>query len=514
MKFIDFLERTYPTGFETEWYLRLISHYLQAVEDGQLRNLAISTPPQHGKSTTVSERFPAYFLGLNPRKHVILTSYSDDIAGRNSRNCRNIVDDDFWKSRYRYSIGKATETRWTLEVPGHDGRYSMISSGIGGSITGHTSDLVIVDDPIRNRQDSLSDTILEGTWGNYTSSIESRLSKDGRQIMIMTRWSQKDLMGRVLRRAEENDKASQWTLLQLAATNDNGADSYIYDTRTKERQFIPAYRELSKRFPRVTLDQRHADIGDTLWNALYMGRPTTGDDQLFPPEAWGTVDGLNVDDFSLIMTSWDCASKTNASNDFSANVVVGRTYDGRLRVLDVWKSKVGFDQLPAIVMARYMSLSKQFRSIPALVIEDASAGTQLIQYVQSRFPSVPLVIAKPIRSKIVRAEGVTPLTRGGLVDLPRNAEWRAAFIAELADFPLGINDDVVDAFVHCLKAFLSRGDFRPTEFQITPGQLPDAVNRKLIERYERIQAANPTLPEQALFEVVMNPHLLGDGREE
>ncbi len=141
-----------------------------------------------------------------------------------------------------------------------------------------------------------------------------------------------------------------------------------------------------------------------------------------------------------------------------------------------------FSQLPGIVLARYQSLAARYRTIPALVAEDASAGTQIIQLFQASHPTIPLVVAKPVKSKVIRAEAVTVLTRSGVVALPKNAEWRDQFVAECAAFPVGQHDDVVDALVHGLKAFISSGDFRPTEFALTPGSLQPPTEDQFIDR--------------------------------
>lgn len=203
---------------------------------------------------------------------------------------------------------------------------------------------------------------------------------------------------------------------------------------------------------------------------------------------------------ALVVTAWDCASKTGASNDFSANVVVGGTTEGRLVVLDAWKGKADFADLPAIILARYQALAVAYRTTPLLAVEDASAGTQVLQVFEAQAPQIPKIAVKPAgRSKAVRAEGVTPYTRGRLVDLPKAAPWREAFVSELANFPVGRHDDLVDAFVWAVKAFMSGSDFRkPGRFALRPGPSPDeraAEAAALAEALERDRTFSPDLDE-------------------
>jgi predicted phage terminase large subunit-like protein len=479
ISFNRFFVETSPATFELAWHHRLISKHLEKVERGEIRNLGIFTPPQHGKSTTVAERYPAYHLGRDPLSHVLLCSYSDDLAVRAAVNCRQIIQSEWWQEKFPYPVGKATESRMMLNVPGQDGRYSLVASGINSSITGHSARLAVIDDVLRGRMDSLSPKIREGIWQNFTGSVESRLPKDGSVVMITTRWHEDDLPGRILLRAKENPKASQWTVLVLPATNDSGEEAYVMETRTGERNLIPAYAALwPNRYPRAILDQRRADLGESLWHGLYQCRPSMGTDLLFPPEAWGTYDGVETDNLEMVVQSWDTASKTAASNDYTCCVTLGRTNDGRILILDVWKAKVDFAHLPGIVLARWQSCAQMYKTIPLMVIEDANSGTQLIQLFQASQQQVPLLVSKPAgRSKLVRAEGVTPLTRSGCVFLPRIAPWRDAYLSELAAFPLAAHDDTVDATVNGLKAFLSGGDFRPAQFLLPPGQAEHSYER-------------------------------------
>src|SRR5208282_6499937 len=174
MKFAQFFKEVSPTSFEQPWHIKLCISYLEKLMRKEIKNLAILTSPQHGKSSLV-ERFIPYYFGQLPLNHIVFTSYSDDLANRASNNAKMIVQSDWYQSRFPYPLSKSAESRWMLDLPGQDGRYSFVASGINSALTGHTAQLAILDDCLKSRQDALSPVIREGQWNNYTSSFESRL---------------------------------------------------------------------------------------------------------------------------------------------------------------------------------------------------------------------------------------------------------------------------------------------------------------------------------------------------
>jgi predicted phage terminase large subunit-like protein len=469
MNFESFYKATSPTTFEIGWHHKLIFNYLERFERRKIKNLMILTPPQHGKSTTVAERFPAYHFSRDPRSHVLVASYSDDLAVRASINCRQIVQSDWFQERFGYPVGKATESRWTLAVPEQDGRYSLVASGISGSITGHTAQIAIIDDVLRSRQDALSEQIRETIKMNYTGSVETRLPKDGGTLLITTRWHADDLAGFLLTRAKDNPKAAQWVVLTLPATNDSGTEAYILNTATGERTDLPAYDALwPSLFPRDLLDQRRADLGEGLWQALYMCRPSMGGNVLFPADKWRVFD--NVQPMRMVQ-AWDCAAKTGSGHDYSACVTVAQLGSGEYAVLDVWRHKVAFPELKQMVFRKWMEMYERWQVASEVVIEDANVGAQLLQEIEHINAMQPSMIypvaAKPGgKSKYVRAEAIASYQNRGLVGLPSNAPWRQMFINELQEFPLSQNDDMCDAYVYAQAAFVrGEGFFKAPELE-------------------------------------------------
>lgn len=466
MKLLDFITLVKP-NYVPDWYHEVLCEHLESNRD-----VLISTPPGAGKTELVSILLPTHALCHDPKKHVISLANSDSLARMASSNIlRNLACPEI-QERWPMQFDKQAETQFIIS--GNDGRPSVHAAGISGQVTGQRADLLIFDDLIKSQSEAYSEPMREKIWANFSSCAETRLLPNGRIVGIGTRWHLDDPIGRLLRRAQEDRRARQFIYISLAAWN-SSEESFVLDTRTGERTFFPKYKSLASKagqpysFSRKQLEGKRADLGPTRWSALYMQSPLTGEDQLFPPECWKSYDQINVDDIAFLVTAWDCASKTSAKHDYSANVIVGRLRSGAFVVLDVWKGRASFAELPEIVIQRYALLWQTYGHYPLLVVEDANAGTQLLQLIEDKCAVLPKLAVKPIHAKIIRAEGVTPFTRGGMVHLPKDAEWRTDFINELANFPVGQHDDLVDAFCHAMKAFVGKGDFRTPNLPILPG---------------------------------------------
>jgi len=435
----------------------------------------ISLPPGSGKTELVMIIFSAWIVAHDPLKaHVIALSNADMLAKLACTNAMRVLQRPEIADMFPMTFDKETETEFT--VSNSDGRPAMKSAGIMGGVTGsRCTPVLLFDDLVKNLEVAYSTEQLNKIWENFNAVAETRMLPGAKIVGIGTRFCLKDIHQRLIDRALANPKARQFTFVNLAAWN-NGQDSYIFTTRDGKYKYLPKYKALAKiqgqpySFTRAQFEGKRSDIGPTLWSALYMGNPIAGDAQLFPADCWGTYDGVNHDDLELVVTSWDTASKVKASNDFSANVVLAKTTDGRILILDVFKTKVTFNDLPGLVLLRWQAVAQRYKTIPMLVVEDANSGTQLIQLFQGSQQHIPLAPVKPVKSSVSRAEGVTPLTRSGIVCLPKNAPWIEPFLSECASYPVGQHDDVVAAMVHGLKSFLSGGDFKATKFLLTPGK--------------------------------------------
>jgi predicted phage terminase large subunit-like protein len=475
MRLIDFCRKSWPHTWHVNWHHELICENLELLERGEIPNLMLWAPPRHGKSDIASVRYPAHCLLNDPHAKFICATHADDLARSAARATRDLILSPACQSEAPYKLKVAGDSKWMLDFPGSNARHSYIGVSIEGQLTGEGCTRLLADDLLKGAAEAWSQTIRDKVWQAYLTAAETRLAPGGRQVIMATRWHLDDPCGRLITRALENPLASQWRVLALAATNDDAQSSYIWDTwkpQPEAMTFLPTYHALwPRQFPRDVLDQKKANLLPSHWSSLYQQNPLSAEDQMFPADCWKSYDNLNLGEIEYVVSSWDLANKTSERNDYSVNVVLAHLASGIYVVLDVWRDRVAFDALPQIVLARFYAQVKRYNNFPLMVIEDAAAGTQMIQIVRSSHPEIPLLEARPTNAKPVRAMGITHLVRGGLVWLPREAGWRDTFVAELAQFPLARFDDQVDAFVHGMKAFYTGDDFRTPDMKILPGPM-------------------------------------------
>jgi predicted phage terminase large subunit-like protein len=482
---------------ETSPYRVIPTHHVIAAEQiervatGEVDNLMLLMPVQHGKSFVFSDRIPSYMLGLNPRQHILLTAYGNPLVQRAVNANRLTMASDYWQATYGWPVGsKDTQNALIMDVPGQDGRFSLIGAPLNGSIAGHTVDLAIVDDICRNRADAMSPKVRQTVSENFFSVIAPRSKKI---ILVTTPWHLSDLAMENLRLARTNKSARQWTLVVLAATNDEGKDSFIEDTCTGERQYLQPYQSLwPEVHPREELDQIRATMREVMWQALYMCRPSVGSNCLFPRGKWGTL-GHHAP--IAINWAWDFASgKAGAKNDYTVGCCVGLMNSGRYAVLDLFRGKPDFTMMKQLVFQKWLETYQRYRLMPQVFIEDASAGQQILQEIgniNAREDTMvkPIAVA-PTANKEMRAEAIASAQNNGQVDLPENVAWKEDFIRELEEFPLGEHDDCVDAYTWAQAGFVRGEGFfkipkelndRPVLYDPNTGQWDGINGNNLLE---------------------------------
>ena len=236
---------------------RLIARKLEAVERGEIRRLMISMPPRHGKSMLASEFFPAWYIGRNPNHYVIAATYAQELADDFGRKVRNQIADPAFKAIFP-GVGLKDDStsakRFHITAPndafatGQDGAYFAV--GVGGPLTGRGAHLLLIDDPVKNREDADSELIRKKTREWYTSTAYTRLMKDGRVVVIQTRWHESDLSGWLL--AEHQHEG--WDVLSLPAIDDSGKALW------------------PEMYPVDRLNQIRLAVGPRDWSALYQQR--------------------------------------------------------------------------------------------------------------------------------------------------------------------------------------------------------------------------------------------------
>jgi predicted phage terminase large subunit-like protein len=485
MKFLEYIKHVKPSYREDWFHVYMIELIERAVREGL--DVLCSAPPGFGKTELFSILLPSWLISEDTNEHIISLSNSDGLSRMAAGNILRIIQSPPFQEICPLELDKATEQQFL--VKGNDGRPTLHAAGINGPLTGHRARRIIYDDLTKSLADAYSETVRNRTWNNFNSCAETRLLPNGHIYGIQTRWSLADVHGSLIKRALESPDSRQFLYLNLAATN-NGQQSFLMDTREKSMDYLPAYKSLATvkgqpySFSTAALRGKQADLGPIVYSALYMGNPVATENQMFAPDVWGKVESLNTDDYTMLITAWDTAARDKANNDPSANVVIGRRKDGNFVVLDAVEFKLTFDKLLPVVIERDRMLAEQFGGmVPLLVIEEASSGQQLIDVIRSEFSQVPLLAAKPVKSKILRAESVTHITTARRVGLLKG-DWNSAFVADMANFPASDRDHFTDAFCHAMRAFVGTGvDFQKPDWTYLP---PATRNHELPSAEEAV----------------------------
>ena len=411
--------------------------------------LAVSMSPQEGKSQLGSRRFPLWALAQNPNLRIAIASYEANIARRWGR----AIKDDL--TQYENKLGGlkvrddvAAQHEWALS--GYDG--GVFTAGVGGAMTGRPVDLLIVDDPVKGREQADSPTIRAKTWDWWTDTALTRLAPGAPVIVIATRWHEDDLTGRLL-------KEGGWEEVNIPAEAIHRPERGEVDVLGRE----PGEFMISAR-GRTTAqwEARKRASGPKTWAALYLGRPAPAEGGVFPTD-WPTYEtplwveksdgvrtlpGMGRGDHELVQ-SWDLALTGSKTSDF----VVGQTW---LRIgadcylLDMFRGRVDFNR----TLQAIRDMRARWPQTGAIFIEAAANGHAAINSLQRSVPGI--IPVKPEGSKEARADAVSPFMHSRNVHLPS-----AALLANVQDlreealnFPNASHDDAVDAMTQAINQLL------------------------------------------------------------
>lgn len=425
-------------NYQMNWHHRLLCDYLDKLARKEIRRLMVFMPPRHGKSELVSRKFPAYLLGRNPDTSIISCSYSADLASRMNRDVQRLIDSEkysllfpeshlFGKNIRSTAKGSFLRNSDIFEIVNHRGTYR--SSGVGGGITGMGGEYIIIDDPVKNREDADSATIREKVYDWYTSTLYTRLEKDGCILLTLTRWHEDDLAGKLLKAAQEG--ADQWTILELPAVCEYPPKPY--DVR-QEGEALWKWK-----YDEEALEKMKVTVGSRDWAALYQQHPTPGEGGTFKREWWNYYKVL-PDGLYDFVQSWDCTFKDAQSSDYVVGQVWARKGSSRY-LLDQVRGRMSFTE----TLRAIRSLSAKWPQAIRKLVEDKANGTAVIDVLRKEIPG--LIPVEPEGGKIVRANAVTAVAEAGNIYLPDPsiAPWVHDFVEEHAVFPNGANDDQVDA---------------------------------------------------------------------
>ena len=439
---LAFTAYTMP-GFHVSWHHVLLAEYLEKWADGRIRDLIVSMPPRHTKSELASRRLPAWMLGRNPNLRVIGASYGADLAIAMCRDVQRIIDTEEYRRIFPQttlnasnvkaaSKGSFKRTADQFEIVGASGGY--IGRGVGGGLTGMGAHRLIIDDPIKDRKEADSPTYRDAVWDWYTQVFSTRrIGSNAGRLVIMTRWHEDDLAGRILRGAA----SESWEVLSLPAIAEG--------TRHPRDPRKPG-EALWSRYPLAYLkEMREEDPRG--FDALFQGRPTSEAGNVFQ-RAWMERRWSQLPPFNTLkfIQSWDMSF---GSRSDSASYVVGQVWAKHkedLYLVDQIRERADYNRMRDMVR----EMSRRWPMAYEKVIEKKANGAAIMDDLRTEIGGL---IPEEVTGgdKVARAQACTPMFRSGNVILPASAPWLGAYIEELASFPFGANDDQVDATSQAIK---------------------------------------------------------------
>jgi len=396
---------------------KLIAEALERVLNGDCKRLIICMPPRHGKSELASRRFPSYFIGHNPDKQIIAASYNSDLSNDFGREVRNIVaSPEFGKLFHvKLSDDSKAANRWHTSAGG-----MYVAAGVGTAITGRGADILLIDDPFKDRQEADSEITRQRVWDWYTSTAYTRLMPGGAVIVINTRWHDDDLTGRLL--LEQDNGGDKWEVLSLPAINDAGEALW------------PDW------YPLERLEQIKGVLPARDWNSLYQQNPIPDDGDYFKAD-WiveynelpKTLNYYGASDYAV----------TDGGGDYTEHGIFGVDQNGNIYIIDWWHGQTAAD---AWIDAK-CDLVLKYK--PVMWFGESgvirrSIEPFMIKRMQERGAYCWIEWLSSISDKTTRARGIQARASMGKVFFPKRALWKDRITTQMLRFPAGKHDDAVD----------------------------------------------------------------------
>lgn len=407
---------------------------IDCVAEGSQR-VIVEIPPRHGKSEMTSRFGPAWVLGVRPEWRVILASYEATFAASWGGKARDLLLDHGDKV-FHTSVrsGSEAKDRWSTAEGGE-----MITAGVGGRITGMGANVLVIDDPVKNASEARSVVVRESTWDWYISTARTRLEPGGSVVVVMTRWHEDDLVGRLLAEQGTIEEGGEWRRIRIPALAE--AD----DPLGRE----PGDPLWPERFNLDALAKVRTDMGGYWWNSLYQQRPAPEEGGIFKRENWVYYREAPAE-FETLICSWDFTFKDSRKSDWVVGQVWGRV-ENRYYLLHQVRQRAGYTRAKAMTREVAEHCYVTWGRCDAIYVEEAANGPAILDDLRDELDGLIGVV--PEGSKEARAESVAPLQEAHQLYLPEASlqPWVSDYVEECASFPNGANDDQVDATSQALR---------------------------------------------------------------
>lgn len=419
----------------------LLLDALSDVEAGRNDRLIVLMPPGSAKSTYCSVVFPAWWLHRNPTANIVAASHTESLAHHFGRQARGLVAEHAERLGLALARDDRAAGRWSVRPPEGGRGGSYFAAGVRGPITGRRADLVLIDDPIRSHADAESAGSRERLFQWFQADLLTRLKPRGKVVLIMTRWHEDDLAGRLL----SPDDGGLWRVLRLPAIAELGDPM----GRAPGAALWPEWEDAE------ALAAKRVAVGERVWASLFQQSPRPDAGTLFRPERIAIAEA--PPDCVRVVRAWDLAATvatTGRDPDWTVGLKLGRTVDGALCVLDVVRLRGGPLEVERAILAA--AAADGVEVAVGLPQDPGQAGKQQVAYLTGKLAGWRVVASPESGSKLTRAGPVSAQVQAGLASVLR-AHWNRALIEELRDFPHGRKDDQVDALSRAFAMLTNDG---------------------------------------------------------
>ncbi len=449
---IEFCKKMQP-DYKVGRHHRILADQLMALEDGSKDRVCVNIPPRHGKSQLVSIFYPAWFLGRNPGKKVMMVSHTTDLAVDFGRKVRNLIATESYNEIFpevALAVDSKSAGRWNTNFGGE-----YFACGIGSALAGRGADLLLVDDP-HSEQDVINGnfSVFEKAYEWFTFGARTRLMPGGRVAIVQTRWHMDDLTGRVTNDMVKNEMADQYEIVEFPAL----LDAEDADGKPIMKPLWPEFFDLA------ALERTKASMPAFQWNSQYQQKPTAEEASIVKREWWGIWPHDQPPHVEYVIMSLDAAAEKHNRADYTALTTWGVFFNEEenahhLILLDSIKKRLEFPELKQLSMDEYTKWEPD-----AFIVEKKSAGTAIYQ--EMRRMGLPVQEYTPHRGtgdKLARLNSVADIIASGMAWVP-STRWADELVEEIAGFPFMSNDDLVDSTVMALLRFRQGGFIRlPTD---------------------------------------------------
>ncbi|WP_372827310.1 phage terminase large subunit [Polaromonas sp.] len=444
-EFMEFALKVWP-GFILGRHHKIMAKAFERIASGECKRLIINMPPRHTKSEMASYLLPAWFLGKFPHKKVIQCSNTAELAVGFGRKVRNLVDSDVYKDIFpnlQLQQDSKAAGRWNTSKGG-----DYFAIGVGGTVTGKGADVLIIDDPHSEQEAALAASnpdVFDKVTEWYTSGPRQRLQPGGAIVVVMTRWALRDLTGQVLKAAAARG-GEQWDVIEFPAILPSGKPLWPEFWAMEE---LTALKE---------------ELPNAKWQAQYQQNPIGNESAIIKRDWWKWWEKDEPPKCDFILQSWDTAFEKTQRADYSAGTTWGifacemDNFAPNIILLNTYKKRVEFPELKRDVLREYKEYEPD-----ALIVEKKASGAPLIYDLRAMGIPVQEYTPGKGQDKIARLNSVSDIIASGKVWIPRT-RWAEELVDEVAAFPSGEHDDLVDATTLALMRFRAGGFLRlPTD---------------------------------------------------